>query len=216
MLKQTLKKLSLFKIDGNVSPHYKKFLINTCLSNVVCGIESVMSTYSMLDATGVGKDVASLSAISLNLIGKDIVGQIFSVPVTTLTSNYGDKNPINYTKFNVVIYSISNMLEFLTPLFPKSCFILVAATGNIGKNIGYNGFGAFTANAINKVSIDKTNISEIHSKITSSIQLSYSFGMMLGLGVVNLIPCYYTRMCFLPILGCLRYYFMTNSIKGLL
>lgn len=214
-----IRKFNLLSVSGNVSPLYRNFLIYTSLSNCICGIESVLSSYSMLDATGVGKmgdNAVPLAAISLNLIGKDILGQVLSVPITSLVSSYGDKNPVKYTRFNVLTFEISNLLEYITPLLPSSYFILFAATGNIGKNIGYNGFGSFMANAINNLSVDKNNISEIHSKVTSSVQLSYSFGMMIGLGIVNLIPCYYTRMSLLPIFGLTRYYAMVRSIKGLI
>ena len=212
-------KFNLLKINGKILYNYKNFLIYTSLSNCICGIESTLSSYSMLDAAGVGKigeNAVSLAAVSLNLISKDICGQIFSVPITSLISSYGDKNPIKYIRFNVLIFELSNIFEYMTPLFPISYFIIIASTGNIGKNIGYNGFGAFNANAINKLSIEGNNISEIYSKITSSIQLSYSFGMIIGLFLVKFIPCYYTRMCLLPIFGLSRYFCMIQSVKGIL
>lgn len=209
----------MFKISGKVSPMFGNYIFYTSLCNVISGVESVLSSYSMLDATGVGKygeEAVSLAAVSLNLMGKDIVGQIVSVPVTAMVSKMGDKDPVKYAKLNVFIFGTSTLLEYITPLVPSQYFILLAASGNIGKNIAFNGLGAFNANAINNISIDKTNISELYSKITSVVQLSYSFGMILGLTIIKYIPCYYTRMGLLPFLSIGRYLCMINSIKGII
>ena len=156
----------MFKISGKVSPMFGNYIFYTSLCNVISGVESVLSSYSMLDATGVGKygeEAVSLAAVSLNLMGKDIVGQIVSVPVTAMVSKMGDKDPVKYAKLNVFIFGTSTLLEYVTPLLPSQYFILLAASGNIGKNIAFNGLGAFNANAINNLSIDKTNISELLS-----------------------------------------------------
>ena len=109
-----LSRLNLLKINGRVSPHYKNFLIYTSLSNCICGIESTLSSYSMLDAAGVGKigeHAVPLAAVSLNLVGKDILGQVLSVPITALVSQYGDRNPVKYTRFNVLTFELSKRIS---------------------------------------------------------------------------------------------------------
>lgn len=207
--------LKILNVTGRTSKYYNNYLASTALANFICGTESVLSSYSMLDASGVGKEYVPLATVSLNLIGKDIVGQIISVPVTIRASKMGDKDPIKYTKFNVMIFELSNLLEYLTPLFSPNYFIFLAATGNVGKNIGFTGFSSFNANAINKLSIDKDNISELYSKITAVVSISYSLGMGFGLFLVNIVPCYYTRLCLLPFLGICRYFALVRSFHGL-
>lgn len=207
--------LKILNVTGRTSKYYKNYLLTTAVANFIAGTESVLSSYSMLDASGVGKEHVQLASVSLNLIGKDILGQILSVPFTLKTSKIGDKDPVKYVRLNTIIFELSNMLEYLTPLFNNNSFIFLAAIGNVGKNIGFNGFSSFNGNLINKLSIDKDNISELYSKITVVIQISYSLGMGFGLFLINFIPCYYTRMSLLPFLGFIRYLALIKSFHGL-
>ena len=206
----------MFKVSGEISRHYYKYLIYSSATNIICGFESTVSSYSMLYASGVGDETVALASISLNLISKDILGQIISVSFINKASKYGDKTPSKYIRNNVILFELSNFLECCTPLFTNSMFIPMATIGNIGKNIGFTGFGSFNANVISKLSINKDNITELYSKITIVNSLSYSFGMSLGLIFVNLVPDLETRLFVLPISGILRYMFIKKSIDGII
>ena len=203
-------------VSGQISVYYNRYLIYSSCANLICGFETIVSSYSMLHASGVGKENIELASISLNLLGKDILGQVISLPFINKISKYGDKEPIKYIRNNVILFESANLLECLTPLFIPSLFLPMATIGNIGKNIGFTGFGSFNANIISKLSINKDNITEIYSKITMVNSLSYSLGMGLGLLFVNIVPQLEYRLLILPFSGILRYIFIRKSIDELI
>lgn len=202
------------RISGTVNKSYKKFIIYNSLSNIICGIETTLSSYSMLKASGVGNE--EVLSVFINLYSKDIIGQIFSAPIISKFSKIGDKNPKQHLYINSFIFSASNILEHLTPLLSSFYFIPVAALANIGKNIGFTGISSFNINMINKLSISKDNITEIYSKITTLSSINFSLGMILGICIVKIIPCYYTRLSLLPFLGISKYYLTLKSTKEIL
>ena len=199
-----------------VSPHFNRYLIYSSLSNTICGFESIISSYSMLHASGIGIENTVLTSVSLNLLGKDILGQVFSIPFISRFSKYGDKDPIKYIRNNIILFETANFIECSTPFFMGSMFIPLATLGNIGKNIGFTGMGSFNANAINKLSIDKDNIIELYSKISVVNTFSYSFGMSLGLIFVTYLPQVELRLTILPFTAFLRYIFVKKSIEKLI
>ena len=201
------------KVSGRILPSFNHFLFYNSISSAICGIETIISSHSMLKASGVGNE--EVLAVLINLSCKDIAGQIFSIPIINRFSKIGDSNPKKYLAISTAIFEISNIIEHLTPLVSSFYFIPLAALANIGKNVSFTGTGGFNSNMINKLSIDKDNISEIYSKVTSISTISFSFGMILGLCIVKIIPCFYARLSLLPILGITRYYFSIKSIKHL-
>jgi len=71
MLRTTLKKLIYPR--GKVHKNYGKYVGWSCFSNFIISIESVLSTHSMLSVVG---QASTELTLSVNYIGKDIVGQI--------------------------------------------------------------------------------------------------------------------------------------------
>lgn len=183
------------------------------MSNFISGIQSVLSTHSMLGALNMGDSERDLISVSVNLIGKDVIGQMASIPILSKISKVGDSDSKSYLKLNVLIYEVSNFIECSTPVFGPNYFMLLGALGNIGKNIGFTGFGSFNAKLINMISLDKDNICELYSKITVASTISYSLGMVFGLAIVKLIPCHYTRLSLLPFLGFIKYNFLVQSVN---
>lgn len=206
--------MNFLKVTGLVAPSFNHFILYNSLSSIICGIESILSTHSMLKGSGVGNE--DLLSILINLSSKDILGQLISIPIITKFSKIGDQNPTKHLQVSIGVFEVSNILENLTPLVPGYCFIPLAGIANIGKNIGFTGIGGFNSNMINKLSIDKDNITEIYSKVTAISTISFSLGMILGLCTVKLIPCYYTRLGLLPIFGLLRYYCSLKSVEQLI
>lgn len=205
---------NFLKVSGQISPSFNHYLFYNSLSNVICGVETVMSSHSMLEASGVGNE--DVLSILINLSCKDVAGQIISIPIIAKFSKLGDSNPKKHLAISTAIFETSNILENLTPLVPGFCFIPLASVANIGKNISFTGTGSFNANMINKLSTDKNNIAEIYSKVTAISTVSFSLGMIAGLCVVKLIPCYYTRLTMLLPLGIARYYCSIRSVKYLI
>lgn len=203
----------MFKLSGNIHPNYKKYILYSSLSNIICGFESIISTHSMFSASGIGKENIELASISLNLLGKDIIGQVFSIPFINKMSKIGNIKPLKYAKINIVIFESSNFLECITPFLHPQLFIPLASLGNIGKNVGFTGFASFNANAISKLSIDKTNIIEIYSKITILNSLSYSFGMSIGLCFVTFSNNIGLKFFILSCCGFIRYFCIKKSVE---
>lgn len=191
--------------SGKIHKSYLKFLSGVCFGNFICGVTSVCSTHGMLGSLIENDQTTDVATVSFNLITKDIVGQMASLPFITSISKLGDKNPKKHLAISLAIYEISNLLECATPLFNSNYFVPIASVGNIGKNIGFTGYGSFNANCINKLSKDKDNIAEIYSRICTSSSICFSLGMICGLYVVKIIPDHEMRMGILPILGLVRY-----------
>lgn len=194
---------------------FNKYLVYSSLANCVCGFETIISSYSMMHASGIGVENAALASVSLNLIGKDILGQVISVPFIAKMSKYGDKHPTHYMRNNIILFELSNFLECSTPYFPGSMFIPLATVGNVGKNIGFTGLGSFNANIINKLS-NGTNVTELYSKIAMVNTISYSVGMTLGLIFATQISCHETKLGILPITGLIRWMFIKQSVKDII
>lgn len=212
------KNLKMLKINGRIHHNFYKFLSFHCTANFISGIQSVLSTHSMLGALNIGSNnevVNDLVVVSVNLIGKDIIGQLASIPIVDRVAKIGDNDTVKYLRMNVLIYEISNFIECLTPLFNIQYFIYLGALGNIGKNIGFTGFGSFNAKMINSISLDKDNICELYSKISIANTVSYSFGMISGLFIVKIIPCHYTRLSLLPALGFIKYKLLIKSMQSI-
>ena len=58
---------------GKVHKNYGKYVGWSCMSNIVISIESVLSTHTMLSVVG---QTNSDLTLSINYIGKDIIGQL--------------------------------------------------------------------------------------------------------------------------------------------
>ncbi len=202
----------MFKLSCTHS-NYKKYLLYSSLSNIICGFESIISTHSMFSASGIGKENIELASVSLNLLGKDIVGQVFSIPFINKMSKIGNIKPLKYAKINIAIFEGANFLECITPFLYSQLFIPLASLGNIGKNIGFTGFASFNANAISKLSIDKTNIIELYSKISMINSVSYSFGMAIGLFFVTFSTNIALKFSILASCGIIRYFCIKKSVE---
>lgn len=207
----------MFKVTGKVSHVFNRYLTYTSLSSFISGIESTMSTHSMFEASGnFNKDRVDTYAILFNMTMKDIVGQFASMPLLTKMGKYGDKNPLKFQGMNIAIYEISTIIEHCTPLLSSVLFIPVAGIANIGKTVGLTGSSSFNVGMINRLSLCKTNIMELNSKVSSIGMISFSLGTLVGLGIIKFIPSYEMRLGLLPFFGIIRYFLSTKAINGLL
>lgn len=206
-----IKKLLIPK--GEIHTKYLNYMYWSAFSNFLISIESVLSTHSMLSTLS---DNTSSQNLSLNYISKDIIGQSFGLFVMNYVSKYIDSNPNKFLKHSLIFQQGATILECTTPLFPLSLFIPIGAISNICKGISFIGIGGINAKIINKLSINGDNIGEIYTKATIINTISTSIGMMLGLMITIYIPCHQSRLCFLPLLGVMRYYSFYKSINGIL
>lgn len=202
------KKFKMFKVSGVVNINYFTFLKWYCLNNVLCGIEGVFATHNMFGALNVNNDAFNFSA---NYIGKDILGQLCGLTLINKFSKYGDKDTKKYIIINSLIYEFASLMESCTPLIDQQYFLFVGIFGNIGRNISFNAFGALKMKAMKDLSSDN-NVTEMYTKINVASTVSYSLGMIVGLGLIKFIPCHMTRIGMLPIIGMLRYFTLRKSL----
>jgi hypothetical protein len=205
-----------FKINGKTHPSFYNFMLYNGVANIFSGINATIGTRSMLEGSGVGNGNENVLTILINLSLRDIIGQVASVPIMIKFAKIGDVNAKRYLKTNTLITEGCILIESMTHLLNPMFFPIVAAGANIGKNVGFTGSSSFNANIINKLSIDKDNISEIYSKITSLSTISFSIGMLFGLIFVYIVPCSNTRIIYTPLFSYMRYISLRRACKNLI
>ena len=153
--------------------------------------------------------------LSVNFIGKDLIGQLGALTYMNKMGQKADRDPKKFIKYSMILQQSSVFLESFTPLLPMGVFIPVAGLSNIMMNISFTGFGAMNAKIIPKLAEDN-NIGEIYSKLSVINTMGSSLGMGLGLGVAALIPDHSVRLGVLPILALIRIYSYNKCVYGLL
>jgi hypothetical protein len=197
---------------GKVHKNYGRYVGWSCFSNFIVSIESVLSTHSMLAM--LGQDSNSLT-LSVNYIGKDIVGQVGGLYYMNKMGQKADKEPSKFIKYAMAFQQSSIAMQCATPLLPLPVFIPVAGLANVAMNISFTGFGAVNAKIIQKLA-EEDNIGEIYAKISVLNTIGSSIGMTLGLFVTAQVPDHTMRLGLLPILAGLRIYSYNKAIEDLL
>jgi len=207
-------------LNGKVVKKYKKYLFWQCINNSICGIEAVISTHSMYGALNNADNTQNIqNSLTFNMIGKEIIGNLASLPLVNVISKMGDKKINKFVFVNVSIFELSTIVECSTSLINNCFFIPMASLGIIGKGVSFIGMGALNAKVISKIieeTDDKNNMCELHSKNSSLVTVSFSVGMIFGLALVKIIPCPQTRICLIPALGCIRYYSTIKSVEDIM
>ena len=203
---------SIIYPTGKVHPKYLNYIGWSCLSNIVVSMENVISTHSVLSV--LGKSSTELT-LSVNFIGKDLIGQLGALTYMNKLGNKADKEPKKFIKYSMILQQSSTFLESFTPLLPIEAFIPVAGLSNIMMNISFTGFGAINAKIIPKLAEDN-NIGEIYAKLSVINTIGSSLGMGLGLGVVALVPDHSMRICILPLLAGIRIYSYKKAVYELI
>lgn len=198
--------------SGKVHKKYGQYVGWSCLSNIIVSTESVLSTHSMLSVVG---QASTELTLSVNYIGKDIVGQLGGLWYINRNGKQADINSTKFLNSSLFIQQSSNMIECATPFLPIPLFIPIAGLANIGKNISFTGIGAINARIIQTLA-HEDNIGEIYAKISVLNTLGSSIGMGLGLCLVAYIPDHSTRMCLMPFLTIARVYTYKKAVKDLM
>jgi glutamate N-acetyltransferase/amino-acid N-acetyltransferase len=175
-------------------------------------MEYVLGTHSML---GISGQTDSHLSLSMNYIGKDIVGQLGGLWYMSRMGNKADKEPHRFINYSLFFQQSSVFMECATPLLPLSLFVPVAGIANIGKNISAIGVGAVNAKIIQKLAKDD-NIGEMYAKISILNTLGSTIGMGLGLITTFYIPNHTDRLFLVPLLSIMRVYSYKKSIENLI
>lgn len=197
---------------GKVHPKYCNYIAWSCLSNIISSTENVLSAHSMLSVLG---NSSNELALSVNYIGKDIVGQLGGLYYINKNGNRADREPVKFINTSLVIQESSVILECATPFLPIYTFIPLAGMANVGKNVSFTGIGAINARIIQKLA-EENNVGEIYAKISVLNTLGSSVGMSLGLYLVACIPDHSIRLCLVPFFSVLRFYTYKKSLENLL
>ena len=197
---------------GKVNKNYGKYVAWSFFSNIIISIESVLSTHSMLSIVG---QASSELTLSVNYIGKDIIGQLGGLYYMNRMGQKADIDSKKFIKYSMAFQQCSIFMECVTPLLPIYTFIPVAGLANVGKNIAFTGIGAVNAKIISKLSEDN-NIGEIYAKIAVLNTLGSTIGMSIGLIITANLPDHTMRLCLMPFLTIIRIYSYNKAIDGLI
>jgi hypothetical protein len=153
--------------------------------------------------------------LSINYIGKDMLGQIGGLWYINKIGRISDKEPSKFVKYSLGFQQSAVFLECATPLLPVLLFVPVAGIANIAKNISFTGFGAVNAKIIQKLAQDN-NIGEIYAKITILNTIGSTVGMGLGLIIAGYIPDHSMRLMLMPLFTGIRVYSYNKAINELI
>ena len=197
---------------GKVHPLYGKYVAWSCFSNIIISAEGVLSTHSMLSVVG---QASTELTLSVNYIGKDIIGQIGGLWYMHKMGEKADKETSKFIHYSMGFQQAAIFVECATPLLPLQFFIPLAGIANMGKNISFTGVGAVNAKIIQKLAQDN-NTGEIYAKISVLNTIGSTIGMGIGLGLAAFIPCHTTRLCLMPVLASIRVFSYQMAVKDLL
>ena len=200
----------LFLPSGEVHPEYLKYMFWNSISMIIISAEFFISTHCMLIGTG----CTNLHNISINFIGKDIIGQLGSAIISSKIGKKIDDDVRKYVNVSLAIEQASTLLECAVPILPVKYYLIFGSISNAGKNISYSATGAVNAKVINRLSPNSDNIAEIYSKMTAVNTITSSLGMSLGLCITRFIKNPRVLLATIPILSGLRFYTFNKAIES--
>lgn len=184
----------------------KYYLKWSAINNFTTSISSVISTNSMLHSINI-PNPSYESIITLNYVGKDIIGQFGSLLYSWKKGKNSDVEPLKHIIYGGIFLQTSFFIENLTPLITNSSYILpILGFSNIIKNISFISIGSVNIQNIQKISKGH-NIGEIYSKISSINTIASTFGMVIGIVIIHFVPSHTIRTLFiLPFLSIINIY----------
>lgn len=194
---------------GNIHPQYMKFVKWSMLSNVIVSFETAISTHNMLASLNGGEN----THVTINYIGKDIIGQLGSLYYINKVSQTIDKNPYNIVQKCNIMQQFSYMCICTAPFIDTLWFLPITGLANILVNLSFTGFGAVNAICIKKLSND--NIGEIYSKLTIVNTMSSSIGLCIGVAFNTMINDPMINCIMIPISGIMRVITLNKSLDAL-
>lgn len=201
---------TLFFPSGQVHTKYTSYIGWSFASNVLVSAESAMATHSMLHS--ISCDTETIR--TLNYIGKDVIGQLGCLAYIAKTGKEVDKDPKRFLFYSNFAQQLAYMSVCATPMSPEY-FLPIAGFSNIFSNVSFIGFGAINAKCIQKLAIDG-NVGELYAKISVFNTIGSSLGLMIGLGIVTVIPDHSTRLCLIPIFAFCRIAAFNRAVNGLI
>ena len=196
---------------GKIHPKYTQYIGWSFISNILVSSETAVATHSMLQSINTNSETFR----TINYIGKDIIGQMGGLFYMANMGKQADKNPKKFLLHSNAAQQIALGMTCITPLIPDY-FLPVAGIANILANISFTGFGAVNAKCIRKLDEDDNNICEIYAKVSLFNTLGSGLGLLLGLGIITLIPNYSMRVGVMGIIAVGRIYTFQRAIDTLI
>lgn len=197
---------------GRVHARYNQYIIQSSLSNCLLSAECVLSSHSMLSVFSNNNNAVNLS---LNYLGKDIIGQTAALYAIHYFGKKIDQNPMYYIKYSIAMQQAALCLEWSTPFIPTMWFIPVASIAYTCKMVSFAGIGAVNIKVLQKIS-SPDNLGEVYSKTNVLNTLGSSVGMSVGLLLATAIPDHATRFLFFPILTTMRTWLYYRACKHII
>jgi hypothetical protein len=156
------------------------------------------------------------SVLAVNYVGKDIIGQLGSLAYAWKTGKGADIEPLKYITKGGIILQTSFFVENCTPLISNNIFIMpFLGFCSLLKNVSFISIGAVNAKNIQKLS--NGNIGEFYSKSASINTMSSTLGMIVGIGIIHMIPSYTIRsLVVLPTMSMISIYSLRKATKIIL
>jgi hypothetical protein len=202
--------MNLLKINNKYCKKYINYVKWSFLSNFLVSIESAISTDAMINVVSNTDDNFRM----LNYLGKDILGQAGSVLYMSKIANKSDKTPEKFLVYADIMQQFSFVTMCSTHYINGSYFLLLASSSNMMSNISFTSYGAINAKCIQNIS--SNNIGEIYSKLTTVNTIASTLGLSTGIFICSVVPDYYTRSLFIPVLGIGRIITYRLAIKDLI
>lgn len=202
--------LKCCKPAGRVNSAYYSFIRWSFLSNVISSAQNVLGSHSMLSVIS---EAPSELAVTLNYIGKDLIGQCCSLYYMNRSAKQVDQEIRPSLKKNAHIQNAASLLECATPLVPNYVFLPLAGLANVMKNVSFVGLGSINAIVIQRGGT--ANIGQLYTKITIVNTIASTVGSLVGLGLAAAVPDHGMRLLtIIPILAAIRSYTLFKSIHG--
>jgi len=184
------------------------------IHNFSSSVSSVISTNSMLGS--IINTPSYTSVLAVNYVGKDIIGQLGSLAYAWKTGKGADIEPLKYITKGGIILQTSFFVENCTPLISNNIFIMpFLGFCSLLKNVSFISIGAVNAKNIQKLS--NGNIGEFYSKSASINTMSSTLGMIVGIGIIHMIPSYTIRsLVVLPTMSMISIYSLRKATKIIL
>lgn len=151
------------------------------LLNIVSGIESTVTTHSILGA--LIQENTAIYNISFNYMAKDVVSNIGSLAVINKMSNMSDVKPMKTVYMSQGAYQCSLVAECVANYFPSFMIIPVLGLAGVGKTMSWTTIGAINAKYISKT--NPNHVGENYAKLSICNTIANSIGTGVGLVIVQ-------------------------------
>ena len=154
--------------------------------------------------------------ITTTYIGKDVIGQFGGLLCAMKLGKKVNNNTVKYALVGTILQQVAIYLEYFSVFIKNDNFILpfLGVTSAI-KNISFITTGAVNATNLQELTKkEEINMGELYSKVAGINTLSSTFGMLIGMGLIHVVPSFTIRTYIvLPTLSLLSLWSISSATK---